>query len=254
MKNEDVENEYLKRRFHQRENGLFHPTYDTELRFYDIVKSGDLEMLEKTMCSDELNLPERGILSKDSLRNLKYHLIVSVAMISRFCIEGGLDEKVSYGLSDVYINRIDVAVSETELQTIHREMAFDFAKRMKHTKSGQELSVYCVKAMDYISDHLHEAIQVEDVAQFVNLDKTYFGKLFHKETGQTASAYIRSQKIQAAQDMLIYTDYTCAEIAQYLSFSSQSHFADLFKKQNHMTPSEYRSKYYRKHWNKDQLL
>ena len=34
-----------------------------------------------------------GNLSDDELRNIKYHMVISVALITRFCIEGGWNMK-----------------------------------------------------------------------------------------------------------------------------------------------------------------
>lgn len=247
MKN-NVQNELVYQQFIQREYGMSHPTYDSELAFYNLIKNGDIEALKAKKNYEDVNMPERGTLSKNYIKNLKYHIIVTVAMVSRFCIEGGLDEKVSYGLSDIYINRIDQADTEKELRKLHKELLFDFAKRMNKINSIRRISIHCIKAMDYICDHLHEVISVKNVADYVGLDRTYFGKLFHRETGESVAKYIRSQKIQAAQNMLLYSDFSCAEIAQYLAFASHSHFSDVFKKHTGMTPSEYRNAFYRKHW------
>ncbi|MBQ6028046.1 MAG: AraC family transcriptional regulator, partial [Treponema sp.] len=61
--------------------------YERELEFYNAVKQGDLKKLKKLIVPLE---DERlGLLSKDPLRNLKYHLITTIALITRFCIEGG---------------------------------------------------------------------------------------------------------------------------------------------------------------------
>lgn len=247
MKN-NVQNELVHQQFIQREYGLSHPTYDSELAFYNLIKSGDVEALKAKKDFDNINVPERGTLSKNYIRNLKYHIIITLAMISRFCIEGGLDEKISYGLSDIYINRIDQAETEKALRDIHRELSFDFAERMQKVNSDRKISIHCIKAMDYVCDHLHEVITVKNVADFIGLDKTYLGKLFRKETGQSVAEYIRSQKIQTAQNMLLYSDFSCAEIAQYLAFATHSHFSDVFKKYTGMTPFEYRNRFYRKHW------
>ncbi len=247
----NIQKELIFQRFLQREYGLVHPTYDSELAFYALVKAGNVEELENIKAADglsDVNISERGILSEDRIRNLKYHIIVTIAMISRFCIEGGLDEKVSYGLSDIYINRIDQANSEKRLHEIHTELILDYAQRMKKVNSMKRLSIHCIRAMDYISDHLHEPITVQEVADNVGLDRTYLGKMFKRETGQCVAEYIRCRKVETAQNMLVYSEFSCADISQYLGFASHSHFSDVFRKYTGMTPSEYKVKYYRKHW------
>lgn len=252
MKN-NTDRELVFKRFVQREYGLSHPTYDTELAFYHLVQSGNTEKLIE-MLNDpeipEIAAPERGELSENPLQNFRYHFVVTAAMVSRFCIEGGLDERVSYMLSDIYIKRADKAASIDELNALHKELVLEYAERMKKSNFGKRMSIHCIKAMDYISDNLHTPLTTFDIADYLGLDRTYFCKLFKKETGTSVSEYIRYKKIQTAQSMLIYSDFSCSEIAQYLGFSSHSHFSDCFKSISGCTPTEYRILHYKKHFTK----
>lgn len=248
----NISDDFIKTQFTAREGAIEHPTYDDELAFYDMIKSGNINALKKHdfgNADDEA----RGILSKDKVRNLRYHLIVSVAMITRFCIEGGMPEQDAYTLSDTYINKLDITTSINGLRDIQQDFVFDFAKRMKHiqkqmTAPQSVLSIHTTQAMDYVYNHLHDTITVVDVADAIGINETYLSKLFKKETGQSLSSYIRKKRIQTAQNMLVYSNYSCADIAQYLAFSSSSHFASIFKEETGMTPLKYRRENYRKHW------
>ena len=44
---ENTNKELVFQRFVQREYGLSHPTYDSELEFYQLVKSGDISTIKK---------------------------------------------------------------------------------------------------------------------------------------------------------------------------------------------------------------
>ena len=48
--------------------------------------------------------------------------------------------------------------------------------------------------------------------------------------------------------MLRHLDESSLTIANYLGFSSQSHFIQVFKKSTGMTPEEYRRKNYHQSW------
>lgn len=100
--------------------------------------------------------------------------------------------------------------------------------------------------MDYIYYHLNEKIHLQDLAKYVNLNSSYLSTLFKKETGLSVSDYILKRRMDAAKNMLQYSDYTYGDISVILAFSSQSHFIQVFKKQTGLTPREYRSKFYRK--------
>ena len=95
-------------------------------------------------------------------------------------------------------------------------------------------------ALDYIYEHRHEHIFVEDLASAANLSLSFFSKKFHQETGMTPAAYIRRRKIEEARNLLRFSDYSYSEIAEYLQFSSQSHFTYVFRKETGKTPQEYR--------------
>lgn len=243
----DRTGELVRQQFQNRELALSHPTYDEELAFYDLIKSGDLETLSQKADWETVDMPQRGLLSRDLLRNLKYHLIVMVTMITRFCIEGGLGEQEAYQLSDLYINRIDVTDTRPALLLLQKEIAYSFAGRMDrlHRKNH---SIHIRKALDYIYDHLHDTIHICDLAKATGLDETYVSKLFLKELGFTPASFIRQQKLEEAKNMLTYSNVPCGEIAQYLGFASSSHFAQCFKKEIGCTPLKYRREHYRRHW------
>lgn len=61
-----------------------------------------------------------------------------------------------------------------------------------------------------------------------------------KETGDSVSAYIRRHKIEMSKNLLQYSEYSMIDIANRLSFSSQSHFIQQFREYVGMTPKKYR--------------
>lgn len=249
MNESRISDEIVKSEFVQREYGIAHPTYDVELEFYQLVSSGDVDALRKTLGEpDEAALAARGSLSGDDIRNRRYHEIVMVAMISRFCIEEGMDEMESYNLSDFYIRRLDEAQTRTQIAGLHDRIVMDYAGRMRRIKKKSSLSPHCIKAMDYVYDHLHEKIQTNAMASFIGTSRSHLSRSFHNEVGMTISEYIIQKKLQAAGNMLLYSEFTCAEISEYLAFASNSYFSKCFRERYGMSPSEYRRANYRKHW------
>ena len=96
--------------FLQREYNYSHLSYEKELNFYNAVKSGDTELLKEIMLP--LKDAQLGTLSPNPVRNIKYHLIVTIALITRFCMEGGLAPETAYTLSDLYIQQVDSCQTE----------------------------------------------------------------------------------------------------------------------------------------------
>ena len=75
--------------FLQQQEEAFHLPVEDEFHFYRCIQQGDLSVLEGHMEIEPLE--GLGTLSANPMRNKKYHLIILVAMITRFCVEGGLD-------------------------------------------------------------------------------------------------------------------------------------------------------------------
>jgi len=236
--------------FLQREYQIKHPDYEKELSFYSLVSDGNVKALRET--EDEftfIDKAENGILSDNPKRNLLYHLIVTIAMITRFCIEGGMDSETAYTLSDLYIQKADKASSYEELKEIHKEVSFDFASKMNSLRKSVVFSKHIILCLDYIFEHLNESISIKQMADHIHINETYLSKLFKKETGMTIGEYIQSRKIESAENMLKYSDYSYVDIANYLAFSSHSYFIHVFKKHTNLTPNAYRKINYRKSWN-----
>lgn len=228
--------------FEMRENSMTHTPVENEMRFYEAVKRGDMDAA-RTL-STPLGGEGFGVLSTDRLRNLKYHLVITVSFITRFCVEGGMERETAYNLSDLYIRKADLASSPEEINAIHSELITDFTERMAKLKNGSSYCYQVTKCMEYVYDHLHEKLMVSDIAAELGLSVQYLSKLFRTETGLTLNRYILKKKIDAACQMLKYSQYEAVDVGNFLAFSSHSHFIQKFREETGLTPKQYREKYY----------
>ena len=190
--------------FRNRENGITHLPYDRELAFYDAVKSGDEETVKAIMLP--LKDSNLGILSDNPVRNLKYHLIITITMITRFCIEAGMPAESAYTLSDIYIKQADRLQTEDEISDLHKTLVFDYTKRMKTLYRENAYSKPVTMAVNYIEKHLHDKISSGDLAGHLGVSKSYLCRLFKKETHRTIGACIKQAKVKAAVNMLLYSE------------------------------------------------
>ena len=234
--------------FINREYNISHPTYDSELEFCNMICEGDMERLKELNLENVYFEQERGVLSKNPVRNARYHLLVTVTMVTRFCIEKGMHEQKAYGKSDVYIRKADEAGTIEEINRLYYKLVFDFAEEMAEIKKSEALSKSLRLALDYIYDHLNESLGVQEIAEYACVSESQLRRDFKRYLATTPADFVREKKVEFARNRLVYSDISYVDLANDLGFASHSHFIKIFKEYTGMTPMEYRNKKYRKHF------
>lgn len=225
-------------------DGFQRTPFQFEMERYAAVRQGDVETVKQKFAEGRSSFYEgKGKLSDNPLHNIRYHFVVSVTMVSRVCIEGGLPQDTAYTLSDIYIQKADKCNNVDSIIDMFVEMQTDYAKRMQEIKKKSATSLHVRRCIDYIYNHLHEDLSMEVLANLVGLHPSYLTKLFFKETGMTPKDFILLSKVETAKNMLCYSDFTYLEISHSLGFCSQSSFISTFKKRTGYTPKQYRDIY-----------
>lgn len=220
-----------------------------EFLFYQAVTEGDLEAVRKN-CEQARFLETEGVgvLSRNELTHFKYHFVITVAMITRLCAQKGMAVEQAFRMSDFYIQRLDDLHSVQGIRNLHDEMVLDYAEKMRRIRKSDAGSRQIRQCREYIYAHIKERITVEELADELGVSPGYLSRTFKKETGDSVSGYIRRQKIEMAENLLRYSDFSLIEIANRLSFSSQSHFIQQFREMTGMTPKKYRDKNHTIEW------
>ena len=220
-----------------------------EFLFYRAVSTGDIETVRKN-CEQRRFMEGEGVgvLSRDPVVNLKYHFVITTAMITRLCRQTGMELEQAFRMSDFYIQKLDDIHTEEEVHRLHDEMVMDYTEKMRKYSRSDTNSKHINVCKEYIYSHIKERITIEDLADELGVSSGYLSRLFKKETGVSVSAYIRRQKIDMAKNLLRFSDSSMIEIANRLSFSSQSHFIQQFREVVGMTPKKYRDEYYMVQW------
>ena len=244
-----LSNEWYNTELENSELETLHRSPTVEYSFYNAVRSGDMEAVIKNCSEDEfIRLEGTGVLSRNALTNIKYHFDVTTAMLTRYCIDGGLEPEQAYRLSDFYILKMDSCKTIRQVADLHHEMAKDFTGKMILQKKSSILSKPVMQCVDYIYSHIKERITIQVLADHTGLSTNYLSRIFKQNLGVSVSDYIREQKIEKATHLLRYSNKSIVDIANYLAFSSQSHFIQTFENFTGLTPKKYRDKYYKNMW------
>ncbi len=220
-----------------------------EFLFYQAVTNGDMDIVREN-CRQERFLDSEGvgILSRNLVTNMKYHFVITTAMITRLCQQKGMELEQAFRLSDFYIRKLDDVHAIDDIHKLHDVMVMDFTEKMRRLRLNDTNSKHVNACKAYIYAHIKTRITIEDLADELGVSSSYLSRLFKKETGSAISTYIREQKIEMAKNLLRYSDCSIIDIANRLSFSSQSHFIQQFRETVGMTPKKYRNLNYMAQW------
>lgn len=178
----------------------------------------------------------------DSIRHYKNLTIIFTALCTRAAIRGGLLPEIAYSISDIYINGIEASRDLPEIYEINDAMQKDFVHRVWQCKRNGKQSPQIQTCCYYIQTHLTLKLTVGELARITGYSETHLSKKFKQEMGLSITDYITEQKLEYAKELLHSNNCPVGEIAEYLGFTSQSYFANQFRKREGMTPGEYRSK------------
>lgn len=97
--------------------------------------------------------------------------------------------------------------------------------------------------MDYMKNHCHEEIRLEELAARFYLSPSYFSRIFKEITGENAIACLQGYRMDTACEMLSATGWPVSEIARQVGYSDQKYFYELFRRKTGMSPGQYRTQY-----------
>lgn len=225
----------------RKETERYHNTYYFEQEYYGYIERGDVSGLEKIL----KNVPQlsEGNVANDFIRQTKNIFITSMTLTTRHAIAGGLDIETAYELSDSYIQEMEKMSDTASIYALNASAVFDFTRRVSDAKIPQGMSLEIFKCIQFISNHINTNLSVEMIASELNMDRSTLSKKFKRELGFNISTYIMRRKLEEAKSLLSYTDKTISEISEYLCFSTQSYFQNVFKNKYGMTPKEFRKNY-----------
>ncbi|MGH0053791.1 MAG: AraC family transcriptional regulator [Sphaerochaetaceae bacterium] len=118
-------------------------------------------------------------------------------------------------------------------------LLYNLAAGTKPEESQGE-NVHLEKAIRYMQRHVFDNLNLQMIATHVQLDPSYFIRLFKKRMNTTPMRYYANLQLEAARALLTSTTLSIKEIAEKLQFCSEFHFSKRFKQSTGSSPSSYR--------------
>ena len=119
------------------------------------------------------------------------------------------------------------------------------AENAKVITSSKLRDFYIREAIAYIENNFDKNISIEDIANILRLNRSYFGKIFKMATGKSPQSFLMNYRMTKAAEFLILTKLPVSEIASSVGYQNQMHFSRAFKTIYGISPREWRNKNHR---------
>lgn len=120
-------------------------------------------------------------------------------------------------------------------------LLYDLNRKTCCYKVKNSYSYHVRKAIDYIGFKYNEDISLSDVANYLNINKSYLSSLIKKETDNTFTEILNEMRVARSKKLLRDSNLPILDIALQVGFNSQNYYNIIFKKITQMTPMQFRN-------------
>ena len=224
----------------ENDDASYRHSYHEEQLLMQAIREGRTEdaiRLAESMDRDS------GRLSRTEVSHRRNLAIIGISLCARAAIDGGISPEEGYRLSGYYIQKCDSSQDPAHLLHYRNRAIEELTVRVKQKLEKPRTSSHVERAKDYVRKHYREKIYLDDIADSIGISPTHLSKLFKKETGQCLQDYINEERVFRAANLLMYSDLSLMEIAEYVHFPSQSYFGKIFKQFKGVSPRIFRDQY-----------
>ncbi|NLG05715.1 MAG: AraC family transcriptional regulator [Clostridia bacterium] len=229
--------------YEQRESGRTHSAFSMEYMLYQAIQAGNKAQVIEIIDVYLGNGLVVGRLSDNSMNQMKYWSIACISVAIHYAILGGLDETDAFNLSDTYIRHVDKLTAIEDCIPYLKEKALELASLVARSKNKNTGSPYIRKCLHFINVHLHDRLTIASIAKELGISRDYLSTLFQQEMQLSLHKYIVREKLEASKALLMQ-NLTYGQICYQLSFCSETHYINCFKRQYGITPGNYKRQQY----------
>lgn len=198
------------------------------IKLEEVIWFMNEELVQKTVNEWE-NEVEKKDFGTHYYRNLMNHLINTLS--NRINQKGSIQLDCSYILTG---NNIE-SITREFVQSCHK--IIDEIRIQRKGKLIDPIEA----AKQYMEKNVCARVNLDDVAQRLGLNSSYFSQLFKKETGQTFVEYRTQLRMETAKRLLESSDLRIIDISNEIGYDDATHFTKMFKKHTGYSPKEYRN-------------
>ncbi|EOT2913388.1 AraC family ligand binding domain-containing protein [Clostridium perfringens] len=136
-------------------------------------------------------------------------------------------------------SRSDDILLLKELYSLLYALIEEFPKPFEY--KDKELHTYIQDALNFINSNYIHSITVQEIADYVNLSRSYLYKMFIKNLGISPQRYLINLRMYKATLLLKGTKLPIGEVASSVGYSDSLLFSKTFSKHFSMSPLNYRN-------------
>ena len=127
-------------------------------------------------------------------------------------------------------------------QAIAIHLARNYAETTSQSPSGSpSLPGFKLRQItDWMAQNVAEDFNLDRLAAQAGLSKFYFNRLFKSALGVSPSRYHMTLRMDEAKRLLRETKMTIVSVGLEVGYANPSHFAQLFRRETGLSPSDYR--------------
>lgn len=104
----------------------------------------------------------------------------------------------------------------------------------------EKKSDHVEQALKYIEDHYCDPVTIQDIADHLNINRSYLHRIFKSFTGTSIQGYLLDYRIRQACILLRTTELSIRVVARSVSYIDPLYFSRIFHQKMGVSPSEYR--------------
>lgn len=128
-----------------------------------------------------------------------------------------------------------------EIRIYMLEIFKEFAEALNTAENlFQNKKIY--NLLQYINEHYTEDIGLTELAVHVNMNPAYLSMVFKEQVGMSYIKYLTKIRIDKAKELL-QNGGKATEVSEKVGYRDYRYFSQVFKKNENMTPNQYKEKY-----------
>lgn len=104
-------------------------------------------------------------------------------------------------------------------------------------------NTYVNHAVTYIQNHYSMPVTIQEISDYVGVNRSYLSTLFKEYTGMSPIKYLQNFRVTRAQHMLRVTDLPIESIALSCGYQSTEAFHKIFRQIVGMSPKIFRNEH-----------